>query len=352
VVTGAGAALERVTSEPVSERSPAISPDGRVLLFCVQTYDELGENLEQSTLVGVEPNTRAQRTLFTSTSSSSDRPAWIPDQSSYVYSSNSPGAWSLVRALTAAPNAAINVIASGEIAPGASWPALSPDGRRVAFVTSVRGVPTVAIIGIDGSQLTLLGDGWSPAWSPDGTTLAFVRAVGSHLQLFLLNPRTGTDLVQLTAGDWDHYEPSFSPDAQYVVFSTNRGWNRFPEGSPKRIKNLYILKRDGTGLTQLTDGNSLSAEPNWGADGWVYFSADQAGDFDIWRLRPEGEFASLQRAQITAPLAAAGTLQPPAGAPTPAASAPAAPRSAGSGCSKDTDCKGERICTNGHCVAP
>jgi Tol biopolymer transport system component len=104
-VTGAGSALERVTSDPLTETHPALSPDGQVLLFEVRVYESASsDKVKQKTLVGVDPNTRAQRTLFTSTNSYSEEPAWLPDQSSYVYSSNSPGQWSLVRALTEPPS--------------------------------------------------------------------------------------------------------------------------------------------------------------------------------------------------------------------------------------------------------
>src|SRR5262249_20401555 len=158
----------------------------------------------------------------TSTNSLSDHPVWLPDQSSYVYSSNSPGDWSLVRALTASPNAAVNVIASGEIAPSASWPTVSPDGKRVAFSTTIRGVLTIGVINLDGSRLTLIGEGTTPAWSPDGKQLAFSRSVSGHDHLFLVNADTGTDLIQLTSGEFEHMSPSWSPDGQYIVFSTNR----------------------------------------------------------------------------------------------------------------------------------
>lgn len=354
-VTGAGSALERVTFDPVTETAPALSPDGKVLLFGVKVYvSETSDELKQQTLVGVDPNTRAQRTLFTSINSFSNGPAWLPDQSSYVYASNSPGNWSLVRALTASPNAAVSVIASGEIAPGASWPSISPDGRRIAFQTSISGARTIAVIGTDGSRFTLLGEGYGPAWSPDGSAIVFTRTVADRGHLFLVDPETGTNLVQLTSGNaGDHYSASWSPDGKYIVFSTNRGWDRYPDGSHKRTFNLYIINRDGTGLTQLTDGNTLAEYPHWGRDNWIYFASNQSGSFDIWRLKPAGQYSDLQPAALATQTAEPAT--PPTAAPTPRAPSvkpPATPPAAGSGCTKDTDCKGDRICQHGACVAP
>lgn len=292
-VTGAGSSLERLTSDPVTETKPTISPDGKTLLFEVRVYEnDTSDAIKQQTLVAIDPNTRGQRTLFTSANSLSSEPVWLPDQSSYVYSSNSPGAWSLVRALTASPNAAVNVIASGEIAPEASWPTVSPDGKRVAFVTNLRGTATIAVVGLDGSRFTLLGEGMDPAWSPDGTTIVFRRTVNGFNHLFLVNAETGTGLVQVTSGDFNHVAPSWSPDGRYIVFSTDRTANKTAD-SPK-IRNLYIIETDGTGLTQLTDGDALTTVPFWGRDGWVYFASNQSGNFDIWRLMPAGEYADLK----------------------------------------------------------
>ena len=352
-VTGAGAALERLTTEPTTENRPQISPDGRLLLFHVMVFEsETSDRIKQEVLNAIDPNTRANRTVYTSTNSFSRDPAWLPDQSSYIYASNAPGDWSLVRALSAAPNAAVSVVAAHDIAPGASWPSVSPDGTRVAFSAQIRGVDNIGIIGMDGSRFTLLGEGSSPAWSPDGGSLTFVRSVNGYDQLFLVNPTDGTGLVQLTTGDTRNDSPAWSPDGQYIVFSTNRGWNRYPYATEKSVYNLYLLKRDGTGLVQLTEGDSIAGDPDWGKDGWIYFSSNQGGSFDIWRLQPAGVAlnnpAAPPRSGPSKPGASGTpTAAPPPPPPPPPTAAPGKP-----GCAKDTDCKGNRVCERGQCVAP
>lgn len=347
-VTGAGAALERLTTEPTTERRPQISPDGHILLFQVTVYEsDTSDLIKQEVLNGVNPNTRANRTVYTSTNCLSNGPAWLPDQSSYVYASNASGAWGLVRALSAAPNAAVSVVAAGDIAPGASWPAVSPDGSRVAFSVEVRGVRNIGIIGIDGSRFTLLGEGNMPSWSPDGQTLAFVRTVNGYDQLFLVNAADGTGLVQLTTGEVRNDFPSWSPDGQYIVFSSNRGWNRYSYASEKSVFNLHLCKRDGTGVTQLTEGDTIATDPNWGRDGWIYFASNQGGSFDIWRLKATG--VSMGPI-VTPPTAPAPTPPTPATAPTAPGTSPPPPVEGG--CTKDVDCKGNRVCEQGVCVSP
>jgi TolB protein len=344
-VTGAGSALERLTSEDVSEDHPAISPDGTTLLFEVRVYGPGSDEPQKQTLVAINPNTRAQRTLYTADTNRSDHPAWLPDGSSYVYASDSPGAWSLVRALTAAPNAAVGVIASGEIAPNVSFPSVAPDARRVTFCTRLRGQWTVAVINIDGSHLTLLGEGSQPSWSPDGSRIAFSRQVGEHVQLFIVNPDTGSDLVQLSSGEWDNEFPSWSPDGQYIVFASTRGWKK--ETDESKRTNLFVVNRDGTGLVQLTAGSSFARSPNWSRDGWIYFASDQAGNFDIWRLKPVGALADLPSVRV-----GGGVHKPAATTTATGMTQPPPPPTGGSQCMKDTDCKGDRICEKGACVSP
>jgi len=334
-VTGAGAALERVTAEPVDEYSPSASPDGNTVLFEVETHaadDEEGVTPTKAVIIGVNPSTRAQRTIYTTEQSLAHDPVWMPDGSSVVFASTSTGRQSLVRTLTAAPNAAVSIVIAGEIAANPHTPTVSPDGKRVAFATFTKaGGFKIATVGVDGSRLTMLGDGRHPSWSPDGKRLAFVRQVGAFSHIFLLDPETGSDLVQLTSGDYNHDSPSWSPDAQYLAFTTDR------TQASRAAKGRWvaaIVKRDGTELTQLTTGEGGVFATSWSRDNWIYFSSPAEGNHDIWRVRPGGKYATLKPAEVA----------------KPADPAPAPPVKGG--CTKDTDCKGDRVCEAGACVSP
>lgn len=293
-VTGSGQALTRVTSETVDEFRPALAPDASSLLMDVVADDEY-------TIVGVDPASGSRRTLFTSTNSQSMESAWLPDGSGFVYTTNSTGSFSLVRTLSRTPNAAVTVVLAGEVAPRISTPDVSPDGRRIAFATDMRGTWNIGVVGVGGDNFTLIGQGYDPAFSPDGTRLVFQRVVNDYWHIFSVDAVSGSDVVQITSGDHDNYSPDFSPDGRYIIFSSNRGGRRARAqagrtdvdltGADRGEYNLYALRPDGTGLVQITDGDARAIQPHWGADGWVYFSTNQAGGFDIWRLRPAGQLA-------------------------------------------------------------
>lgn len=285
-LTGAGQSLTRITTDDAAEFRPAVSPDGTTLLFDTERGDD-------RTIVSVDPSSGARRTIYTSASSQSQEVAWSPEGDWFAYTTNAPGNWSLVRSVTRSPNAAVAVLVSGDAAPLVSDPSVSPDGKRVAFATFIRGQWQIAVSDVTGSNLTFLGEGIDPAWSPVGDRLAFARRVSDWWQIYSINANTGVELVQITTGETDNLDPTWSPDGDFVLFTSNRSARRARRsGEEVRLQtlrgpfNLYAIQPDGTGLVQLTDGDGLNVHPMWGKDGWIYFSSNQAGDFDIWRLRP------------------------------------------------------------------
>lgn len=115
-----------------------------------------------------------------------------------------------------------------------TFPAPSPDGKALAYrkILSTPGMrwdqsvmvkdSEVMVSDIDGANERALApspafDGW-PAWSPDGRWIAFVSNRAGQVntgQVYVVRP-DGTDLKQATSGEWSNTTPRWSPDSRQL----------------------------------------------------------------------------------------------------------------------------------------
>jgi TolB protein len=298
-LTETGQSLSRVTSDPAAEGLPTLSPDRKTLLLTAQADEVVNGQLtgnRQSVVIGVAPSTGGRRTVYTSNRFFSSSQAWLPGGDAFVFVSNQMGKTSVVKAPSSSPNSAISMVVNGDMAEGVDYPKVSPDGARVCFQSKVRGRDMVGLVGLDGSNFTMLTEGSYPSFGPDGKTVLFQREIAGYRQVLTVDAATGGGLVQLTSDQVSHEWPAWSPDGQYILFSSNLGWERYGgDASAATTSNLFAILADGTGLTQLTAGTHMAIQPHWGSDGWVYFASNEGGNWDIWRFQPELAAATAAR---------------------------------------------------------
>lgn len=101
------------------------------------------------------------------------------------------------------------------------YPALSPDGKWVAF--SYQGdIWKVSVQGGEAIRLTVsAADDIRPVWSPDGKWIAFSSNRFGSYDVFII-PATGGLPIRLTYRDSADYVNDWTPDGKYVVFTSNR----------------------------------------------------------------------------------------------------------------------------------
>jgi dipeptidyl aminopeptidase/acylaminoacyl peptidase len=110
----------------------------------------------------------------------------------------------------------------------ASSPSLSPDGKRVAFVSNLSGLPQIWIVDAAGGypqQVTALDDSVGfVEWSPDGAWLAFTVAPGGGMneQVYLVRP-DGSGMKRLTEGGKETNRlGGWSHDGTLLTLGSNR----------------------------------------------------------------------------------------------------------------------------------
>jgi serine/threonine-protein kinase len=172
-------------------------------------------------------------------------------------------------------------------------PALSPDGRMVAFSVGRLGARDIVVMNVDGSNRQLVADGardeWGPAWSTDGTRLAYMVLVeGSNIDVHLLESATrdfaSTRHRDLTGRPATEQYPAWSKDGRILMSTNYWGGNRdLVTIDPDRPGTLRLRDR-------LTDGLSYDILPTYtpAGDAIVFSRGPDNDDTDLYWMRSDG----------------------------------------------------------------
>jgi TolB protein len=139
---------------------------------------------------------------------------------------------------------------------GAYSSAVSPDGRRVAMISSKGGSPDLYVVNLDGSglkQLTSTREAESsPCWSPDGQTICYVSRERGPASLFKVSASGGSTMRLPTPGAPNPTEPDWSPDGKWIAFTSQTGGFQ-----------IFLLRvSDGTVHGPFAQGEDPSWAPN------------------------------------------------------------------------------------------
>ena len=190
-----------------------------------------------------------------------------------------------------------------------SYPFWSPDGARIAFVSSDGVHAGIRVMERDGRSLTQVTDdrSWNlftefAPWSPDGEKLLFLSDDGGGLDLWTMNP-DGTGKVRLTEGGCivpipglSGYGADWSGDGKRIVYTSCLFDDAAIQEGPPAVNlsairteaNIWIMDADGGNKKQLTTGGDARL-PLWQPQGdRIAYLADRSGNREIWTMQSDG----------------------------------------------------------------
>jgi serine/threonine-protein kinase len=175
---------------------------------------------------------------------------------------------------------------SWDVAQGGAQFSFSDNGR-LAFMRGGEAIPEYPAIWVDrNGEATPLweqtGSYTNPRLSPDGNRLSMtvLRDGNWDIWVFDLERRVST---RLTFDESSDTEQVWSPDGEFIVFSSNQ--------DKAGVENLYRKRADGSGEAErLTELASSGWATSWSADGRfiTYWTAENGGG-DLWVLPLEGD---------------------------------------------------------------
>jgi TolB protein len=248
------------------------SPDNQYLMA---TNWGGGYNNNPANIFIVDLSDYSIRALTTDGESNVNMPGctWNPVTNMVVFSSEHSGGGDQVHIMNpnGQPGTATRVTNWND--PMCWEPGFSPDGEWVVYeahYTNNINNGVIEIYKIDGTigPITLTAtnnDCRQPSWSPIGDKILCQRRQGNSWDIWTINT-DGSSPQNLTENDpGDKTDASFSPDGQWIVYSTGNGELPFA--------NIYIKNLINGKLVRVTNYSGYDGAPSWSTDGRIVFES-------------------------------------------------------------------------------
>jgi Tol biopolymer transport system component len=211
-------------------------------------------------------------------------PALSPDGKLVAYVSDAAGGTDIFIQRVDGRNA-LNLTADSPEAD--TEPSFSPDGSQIAF-RSERGGGGIFVMGATGESVRRLSDrGHNPSWSPDGgrlvvSTERIIDPMSRQgaAELWIVDVATG-ETRRLYAGD--AVQPAWSPDGRRIAF-----WR--VDGNTGQ-RDLATIDAEGEGeSTAVTSDVPVDWNPVWSPQSdSLLFVSDRGGTMNVWRVAIDPE---------------------------------------------------------------
>ncbi len=163
-----------------------------------------------------------------------------------------------------------------------SAPAWSPDGGKIALVSTKDGNAEIYVMDFDTKKMQRLTQhpaiDTSPSWSPTGREIVFTSDRLGNPQIFIMDAE-GANLRRLPLTSTYNDSPVWSPRGDKIAF-VSRGPTGF---------DIFVYDLTSETATQLTNNAGSNEDPCWSPDGYrLAFSSTRDGRSDIYSMMWDG----------------------------------------------------------------
>ncbi|HUD73016.1 MAG TPA: hypothetical protein VMQ62_13740 [Dongiaceae bacterium] len=239
-----GARVKKVTANGSINRSPAWSPDGKMIAFV-----SLRSGSPRLMLINSDG---VLKIAFPQSGELNGAPTWSPDGRLVAFSSGRDGN-AEIYTLRVSDGTLTRLTRHDAIDTSPAW---SPDGRSIAFTSDRGGSPQIYVMDADGGSVRRLPVDLSysdaPSWSVGpNEAIAFTARVPGGFDIYTYEMKSGA-LTRLTTGAAINEYPRWSPDGRHVVFASNRSG----------AMDIYSMDANGDHVRRLTKGGN-NTYPAW-----------------------------------------------------------------------------------------
>jgi len=216
----------RLTFTPdIQEDLPSFSPDGSKIIFgSINGHDE--------ELYMMNTDGSQIQNICNAPNSNEGRPRFSSSSLLITFDSDRNGNWEIYTARLQVDELADVKQVTNRPDFVDRLPSFSPSGDLILFRAQAAGrgaeSSRIHLARIDGSVARLSAEyaDWYPAMSPNGKWIAFVSDRDGNSEIYVMD-LNGSNVTRLTNNPASDQDPAFSPDGRWLVFASDRVGNNF-----------------------------------------------------------------------------------------------------------------------------
>jgi len=161
----------------------------------------------------------------------------------------------------------------------------TPDGKQVYYASTAAGTPQIYASSVDGQGFRRVSHRDAievePKVNPKNPNLLLMVSGPGHQQIYQMSSE-GAGVERVTNGEGEASNPAWHQDGQHFAFS----WT---SGIAKGDFNIFVMDFGSRQYVQLTHNEGRNENPSWAPDGrHLVFMSNRSGKFQIYTMLADG----------------------------------------------------------------